>query len=436
MKIECKRIVEQTLGRSINAREAAQMDAQIKVGMQTARQIDSAAYGRLNDAQRIIAGARVAARELMSDARRRAFAPPPATGRRTGLRFNQDRSPLDNYREQRPNRSRGRVRDVSPRLTDLDPGSEQYAAELARVRAKEAEVGTPGLTPDERAFIRRERGQLGQGGGVRGSIDLAGQEAIIRLGQASDKSTFFHESGHLILDMMTELAMRPDAPAALAADFRAVLDWLGVADANRIGRDQHEQFARGLEAYLLEGRPPTADLAGVFEVIKAWFAQIYRSLAELNVALTPEIRSVFDRILAEDANAGVGSGVVGPGQRGGDPGGRGADAGGSAGLSGRAGDQRPGGGRAAEVAVDRGGGRGAGAGAPATARGDVTQGRADLAALQAETERLEAQLDQQRPGWRGSLEPGQPGLGAEPAEKLAVRQEALRAAAFCLQHGG
>ncbi len=42
---------------------------------------------------------------------------------------------------------------------DLDPGSDDYAAALTRLRDKERRLGTQGLDPHERAFIRRERGE-------------------------------------------------------------------------------------------------------------------------------------------------------------------------------------------------------------------------------------------------------------------------------------
>lgn len=67
-------------------------------------------------------------------------------------------------------------------------------------------------------------------------------------------------------------------------------------------RPYHEQLARGFEAYFMEGKAPSLELQPVFSRIKSWMMNIYKTLRGLNVELTPEVRSVFDRMLAsEDA---------------------------------------------------------------------------------------------------------------------------------------
>ncbi|MEI2559218.1 hypothetical protein, partial [Acinetobacter pittii] len=81
--------------------------------------------------------------------------------------------------------------------------------------------------------------------------------------------------------------------------------------ADQIGVDQHEQFARGFEAYLGEGKAPTPELQSVFSQFKQWILGVYRSLRNLDVELTDEVRGVFDRMLAsqeeiEAAQARVG----------------------------------------------------------------------------------------------------------------------------------
>jgi hypothetical protein len=63
-------------------------------------------------------------------------------------------------------------------------------------------------------------------------------------------------------------------------------------------RGMHEQFARGFEAYLFEGKAPTPELQGVFQRVRAWMINVYRSLQNLHVQLSPEVRGVFDRLLA------------------------------------------------------------------------------------------------------------------------------------------
>lgn len=83
-------------------------------------------------------------------------------------------------------------------------------------------------------------------------------------------------------------------------DYAAILKWLGVESRQAISRDHHEQFARGFEAYLMEGKAPSVALQNAFARFKAWLVSIYRRLSALNVELTDEIRGVFDRLVATD----------------------------------------------------------------------------------------------------------------------------------------
>ena len=66
-------------------------------------------------------------------------------------------------------------------------------------------------------------------------------------------------------------------------------------------RAAQEYFARGFEAYLTEGEAPSKELLGVFRRFKAWMTEIYKSVTELEVELSPEIRRVFDCMVATDA---------------------------------------------------------------------------------------------------------------------------------------
>jgi hypothetical protein len=74
--------------------------------------------------------------------------------------------------------------------------------------------------------------------------------------------------------------------------------WRRARDDAGRARAHHEDFARGFEAYLFEGKAPSIELQGLFQRFRAWLLNVYRSIAQLNVNLTPEIRGVFDRMLA------------------------------------------------------------------------------------------------------------------------------------------
>lgn len=154
---------------------------------------------------------------------------------------------------------------------------------------------------------------LFQGGAApRGQIQIGPDRAMqISLFKGADLSTFLHESGHFFLEVYRDVATAEDAAPQLRSDLDALLKWFGVESADQIGVDQHEQFARGFEAYLGEGKAPTPELQSVFSQFKQWILGIYRSLRNLDVELTDEVRGVFDRMLAsqeeiEAAQARVG----------------------------------------------------------------------------------------------------------------------------------
>lgn len=123
-------------------------------------------------------------------------------------------------------------------------------------------------------------------------------KTIVKLFEGADESTFLHETGHVFLDIFADIARQPDAPQAIKDDWQRTLDWLGVKDASEIQTAQHEQFARGFEAYLYQGDAPSVALRGTFDRFKIWLANIYRTIKQLNVNVSPEMKEVFDRLLA------------------------------------------------------------------------------------------------------------------------------------------
>lgn len=132
----------------------------------------------------------------------------------------------------------------------------------------------------------------------RGRILIKGTEHVIELFKSADKSTFLHETGHMFLNIYKHASEFENASPELKADYKEVLKWLGVENSDQIGVQQHEQFARGFEAYLMEGNAPSLSLARAFRAFKNWLIGVYKHISNLNVELTPEIRGVFDRMLA------------------------------------------------------------------------------------------------------------------------------------------
>lgn len=148
-------------------------------------------------------------------------------------------------------------------------------------------------------YVRQPK-ELEQVGDVkRGRIRIReeGRNTITLLREAN-ASTFIHEKGHDYLARLISDAADDLAPAALKADADLTLKWLGVEKAEDIKTKQHEQFARGFEAYVREGVAPTPGLARVFEQFRQWLVRIYESVSRLKVDINDDIRGVFDRMLA------------------------------------------------------------------------------------------------------------------------------------------
>lgn len=129
----------------------------------------------------------------------------------------------------------------------------------------------------------------------------------ITLGPDADASTVIHELGHYALDTLTDYAGREGAPAQLKRDLQALMDHMGVKDLEtwqgmdfESRRPGHERFAESFESYFMEGKAPAQELRGIFRRIRNLMAAIYRTLKPL-VTLSPEVRNVFDRLLASDA---------------------------------------------------------------------------------------------------------------------------------------
>lgn len=150
--------------------------------------------------------------------------------------------------------------------------------------------------------------QLEQGGNdddARGYISFSprgqsNRKFNITLSDKRDLSTLVHELGHYYLEVIQDLAQAKDAPQQIKDDVAAIRGWVGADGDAPLTTEQHEQFARGFEAYLAEGKAPAPELNGAFARFKRWMLAIYKHLSRLNVALNDDVRKVFDRIVASD----------------------------------------------------------------------------------------------------------------------------------------
>lgn len=135
---------------------------------------------------------------------------------------------------------------------------------------------------------------------ARGNITLSDAGAVIRMFQERNLSTLLHEGGHLWLAELAYDAARDNAPDQVKTDMATVMEWLGGGEPANLSVEQHEQFARGVEAYMMEGKAPSPALRDVFRNFALWLKRIYRQLSALDVTLSDEIRDVFSRLIATD----------------------------------------------------------------------------------------------------------------------------------------
>ena len=177
-----------------------------------------------------------------------------------------------------------------------------------------SEVGAPDVLNNFTQDTDTNQDILYQGGADRGMFSR--EHNLIALLKNADASTFVHELGHFFLETNTRIARDLTAKPAenlteqerqFLSDVQATLDWFGVKDlaawdamSLNEQRENHEKWARGFEAYLYEGKAPSEELRGVFRRFRSWLKQVYQSLKNLNVELTDEVRSVFDRMFASD----------------------------------------------------------------------------------------------------------------------------------------
>ncbi|WP_352401929.1 hypothetical protein [Synergistes jonesii] len=141
---------------------------------------------------------------------------------------------------------------------------------------------------------------------ARGAVSIPhrfGEGALIQITitPKADASTAVHEMSHYFLWEMERLAQLLPHDAELQADLATTKKWLGWRDGQTDWtREQQEQWARGFEAYLREGRAPSVELASAFARFKKWLCEIYKSITELDVELSDDMRGVFDRLLASE----------------------------------------------------------------------------------------------------------------------------------------
>lgn len=133
---------------------------------------------------------------------------------------------------------------------------------------------------------------------IRGMTALRdGRQMLFLFRKDANFSTFVHESGHVFLEDLQQMAAQDNAPEWLKKDWQTVKEWTGWKDGAD-NRAAHEKWARGFEAYVREGNAPSRDLKAVFRRFRRWLVGIYQNLLDLGEIPPESIRNVMDRMLA------------------------------------------------------------------------------------------------------------------------------------------
>ncbi|MDQ7835462.1 MAG: hypothetical protein RDU24_08780 [Humidesulfovibrio sp.] len=134
-------------------------------------------------------------------------------------------------------------------------------------------------------------------GSKYGAIHWEHGQTIISTFEKANVSTVPHESGHLYLTELERLVGLGHATAQQEADLATIRAWLREKD-ERISEEGQERFANGFLTYLREGKAPTEAMYEVFAKFKRWLLALYKAARGAGVKINPEIRGVYDRMLA------------------------------------------------------------------------------------------------------------------------------------------
>ncbi len=152
----------------------------------------------------------------------------------------------------------------------------------------------------------------------------------ITLFKNANLSTLIHESGHFWREMIRKYAAMDGASEQLKAYNETLENWLdsewskhnevvvqpdgsytlfyngeklqeGFASRDEaIDTAKHECFARAVEKYFRTAEAPSFSLRKLFATFKGWLIRIYTNAEKLDVEISPEVKNIFDRLLASD----------------------------------------------------------------------------------------------------------------------------------------
>lgn len=137
---------------------------------------------------------------------------------------------------------------------------------------------------------------------ARGSVSFDEGKAVITFFQNSDATTAPHEMFHVFRREMAEAAKLPGASDAVRTRYAQMEDFVGAKPGKAWTRSQEEKFARAGEAFIMEGRAPSAALQPAFDSMKGFFLDVYSSADSAGLEISPQMRNVFNDMLTVPFN--------------------------------------------------------------------------------------------------------------------------------------
>ena len=154
--------------------------------------------------------------------------------------------------------------------------AEEWIKQIYKTEQLTSQQHSIDITPKLKAEAERGLPQFQEKQGRKaGALEtLKDGRVIIHALDSPDVSTLVHEIGHIF-----EKDLTPQESKLFKG----------------------EQFARGFERYLRDGKAPTEELKSLFTKFKQWLTDIYSRLkgTPIEKKLSPEMKQVFDRLLTE-----------------------------------------------------------------------------------------------------------------------------------------
>jgi hypothetical protein len=149
----------------------------------------------------------------------------------------------------------------------------------------------------------------------RAAVTLQAGRTLINLFEGADKTSPFHEFGHIFFEIFQSAELKGTLPE-FDSDMAKLVNFAKKMETDKlyVGKDGSaavhitdgklntagiEVVMDAFERYLYEGKAPSVELTSAFQRIKEWFKAVYRSIMHLPT-IDDDIRGVFDRMLASE----------------------------------------------------------------------------------------------------------------------------------------